>query len=79
MQSSSHLLLPNGDGQGLSCVFDVRLCLCGSERERGSVIEIDGRDRKSMRELSVPVCMVILGHMSNNHTALNGKATQEGG
>lgn len=34
---------------------------------------------KSLGELSVPVCMVIPGPVSNNYTALNGKATEEGG
>ena len=66
---------------------DVRLCFCGSdsreeererERERENQSDRWG-DRKSMGELSVPVCMVIHGPVSNNHTALNGKATQEGG
>lgn len=40
-------MLPSGDGQGLCCVFDVCLCLCGKdckgEGERNSVIEIDGK------------------------------------
>lgn len=60
MQSFTHLVLPSGDGQGLCCVFDVYLCLCVSqcqrEREGGRETVIDRwRDRKSLRELSVPV------------------------
>lgn len=39
---------------------------------------IDG-EIESTQDLSVLVCMVILGLVSNNHIALNGKATQEGG
>lgn len=74
MQSFTHLLLPNGDGQGLCLVSDVEVTV--GERDTQSDRR---RDRKSHRECSVPVCMVILGHMSNNHTALNGKAAQEEG
>lgn len=62
-----------------ACVY-VEGTARGREKEREKQCDRDRwRDRKSMRELSVPVCMVILGPVSNNHTALNGKATQEGG
>lgn len=56
-----------------ACVY-VDVTLTAQDRK----IEIDG-DRESTGEFSVFVCMVILGLVSNNHTALNGKATQEGG
>lgn len=78
-------MLPNGDGQGLRCVCLMCACVSvevtpGRKRERGRGNQSDRwGDRKSMGELSVPVCMVILGPVSNNHTALNGKAAQEGG
>lgn len=60
-----------------ACVYvDVTL----KERERGNLNDRDKwRDRRSMGEHSVLVCMVILGPVSNNRTGLNGKATQEGG
>lgn len=45
----------------------------------GERIGVKDGEIKSLKELSVPVCMVILGPVSNNYTALNGKATQEGG